>query len=237
MFDLTIEQIKSANKKHFGLKKDKKYLSTNRCIKVLTPSEEAWLIKHYKHTKNDDIIQKLSISHSKLHRFARLHGLKKTKQFLHKLQIKQIEHTKEVCERHGIYKQTSEYIKKKWIEIKKMPIEKQPGWKPGRKPWEQKGMTKKKFDMAKKKGGESLSKLYRKERARMYFGLDQKTKLKIRVLTHKMSAYKYTMIHRKNYFAVDGQPTWIAYDAETNRSEICERHAEEIGLLVKQADE
>lgn len=53
---------------------------------VLTPKQEAWFKKHFKNTKNDEICAKLGISTTCLHRFARLFGLKKTGQFMKKMQ-------------------------------------------------------------------------------------------------------------------------------------------------------
>lgn len=52
----------------------------------LTEKEIAWIIRHFKHTRNDEIMSKFGISHSTLHRIAREHGLKKTKQFMIKTQ-------------------------------------------------------------------------------------------------------------------------------------------------------
>lgn len=53
----------------------------------LTDRQTAWLIRHFKHTKNDEICAKLGISASYLHRLARLHGLTKTRQFMRKMQL------------------------------------------------------------------------------------------------------------------------------------------------------
>ena len=39
----------------------------------LTEKELAWVIRHYKHTKNDVIMERFRISHSSLHRIAREH--------------------------------------------------------------------------------------------------------------------------------------------------------------------
>lgn len=53
---------------------------------TLTDKQTQWLIRHFKHTKNDDIIARLHISMSYLHRLARSLGLKKTRQFMAKTQ-------------------------------------------------------------------------------------------------------------------------------------------------------
>jgi hypothetical protein len=54
--------------------------------KVLTKEQERWLIKHFKHTKNAAICERLCCSLSTLARLARQMGLKKSKQFQRKCQ-------------------------------------------------------------------------------------------------------------------------------------------------------
>ena len=54
---------------------------------VLTDAQTKWLQKHFKHTKNDVIRERLGLSHSTLHRIARELGLKKTRQFMTKMQM------------------------------------------------------------------------------------------------------------------------------------------------------
>ena len=59
---------------------------------TLTDKQTQWLVRHFKHTKNDDIITRLNISASYLHRLARALGLKKTKQFMAKMQANAVVH-------------------------------------------------------------------------------------------------------------------------------------------------
>ena len=54
---------------------------------VLSDVQIQWLKKHFKHTKNDVIRERLGLSHSTLHRIARELGLKKTRQFMAKMQM------------------------------------------------------------------------------------------------------------------------------------------------------
>ena len=54
---------------------------------TLSEPQIKWLKKHYKHTKNDVIRERLGLSHSTLHRIARELGLKKTPQFMKKMQL------------------------------------------------------------------------------------------------------------------------------------------------------
>jgi DNA-binding MurR/RpiR family transcriptional regulator len=61
----------------------------------LTDKQKKWIITNFKNTKNDDIMMKIGINHSTLHRFARENGLKKTKQFQSKCQLNASEKAKE----------------------------------------------------------------------------------------------------------------------------------------------
>lgn len=54
---------------------------------ILSEPQLKWLQKHFKHTKNDVICERLGLSHSTLHRIARELGLKKTPQFMKKTQL------------------------------------------------------------------------------------------------------------------------------------------------------
>ena len=54
---------------------------------TLSEPQIKWLQKHFKHTKNDVIRERLGLSHSTLHRIARELGLKKTRQFMAKMQL------------------------------------------------------------------------------------------------------------------------------------------------------
>lgn len=66
-----------------GLKKD--YTPRNKIR--LSDEELDYLVKHFPGTENDELMVKLNISHSTLHRLARKYGLKKSKQYLRKVQV------------------------------------------------------------------------------------------------------------------------------------------------------
>lgn len=133
---------------------------------TLTPQQERWLIRHFKHTKNDEIMSRLGLSHSTLHRLARELGLKKSKQFMKKCQ----EATTQAAWRANRRK----------------------GWPPKgyRIPNRDKNCFKKGVTnlqrLGPKRNAERIAKsaatrreTVRKEHARIVFGLPQKTKLKI----------------------------------------------------------
>lgn len=57
---------------------------------VLSEKQEKWLIKHFKHTKNKEIAERLGIAEVSLHRIARRMGLTKSKQFVAKCQAERV---------------------------------------------------------------------------------------------------------------------------------------------------
>lgn len=71
--------------------------------KQLSESEMAWLIKHYKHTKNDAIMARLGISHSSLHRIAHELGLTKSRQFMQKTQAEAAQAAFDSHKRNGTF--------------------------------------------------------------------------------------------------------------------------------------
>ena len=70
---------------------------------VLTEKQEAWLVKHFKHTKNADVAAKLGISPRAVARFAARLGLKKTPQFMKKCQREMTDAAHRSHLRNGTY--------------------------------------------------------------------------------------------------------------------------------------
>lgn len=82
--------------------------------------------------------------------------------------------------------------------------------------------------------GKARSELYRKERLRALYGLEQKTRLRVpcNPMTHRASAHKHAMIKSCNYFAVDDDVWTVCYDSQTRRSPRREATAIKYGLKV-----
>lgn len=80
---------------------------------------------------------------------------------------------------------------------------------------------------------------YQKERARVLYGLPQKTKMRIAVHTLSQSAFrqKSNMKIRNNYFSVPEHVSWICYDKDTRRSLRSEATARKYGLKVVAGDD
>ena len=173
------------------------------------------------------------LSFSTLQRFKREFGLEKDMKAVRKQQAKDI---KKICERNGYYasirgKAPSEACLEATRQLRAS----------GFHPMKQlKANNPRKYKRLMRKKSEQRKELWRKERMRMVYGLERRTKLRLPLnsLTHAASACKYVMIRECNYFAdPDGDSHIICYDSETQRSARREATAAKHGLKVVEADE
>jgi len=134
---------------------------------VLTPEQEAYLVKHYRNTKNDILMEKLGLKFSTFHRFVRALGLKKTKQFMKKCQKATSEAAKASHIANGTYPPKGYRI----------PRAEEFQYKPGDKPWSRCG--RRKWNRAVRNGSEKRKETFRVDQCRRRWGLPQKTKLRV----------------------------------------------------------
>lgn len=226
-FDISVDAIVDYLAKPNGWVKDRKaiYLG-NRGGKSLTEQQEAWIVKHYKHTSNSDILKKFGIGESALHRIARKHGLKKSKQYLKKQQLENSEKGRATCEKYGIYDESSERLSERWRIAKEE----------GRSYGYQKGvsnkqrLTKKQYKAMCEKMSVSINELWRKERMRVKWGLEQKTNLRVASGGKTRMSHRY--MFRKRGYIVDYGSNDVYYTSETTRSLIAESRAKSRGLNI-----
>ena len=133
----------------------------------ITASQEAWLIKHFKHTKNAECATKLGISQRSVSRLAKEYGLKKTPQFMRKCQQATTAAAKESHLRNGTYPPKGS----------KIPRSEEYQLKPGECMRDR--MTPKRWAERNRKAAESRAKTWKSEKARATFGLSQRTKLRV----------------------------------------------------------
>lgn len=194
-FDISVDAIVDHLAKPNGWVKDRKAIYIgNRGGKPLTEQQEAWIIKHYKHTSNPDILRKFGIGESTLHRLARKHGLMKSKQFSKKLQLENSWKGRATCEKYGIYDENSERQIERWRIAKEE----------GRSYGFQKGvsnkqrLTKKQYKAMCEKMSVSVNELWRKERMRVKWGLEQKTNLRVATGGKKRMRHRH-MFRKRGY--------------------------------------
>lgn len=236
-YDISIDGIRTLAKKLDWKKDYKTQRAGKRELHTLTAEEEAWIIKHFRNTPNAEIMQRIDIGESTLHRIARKHGLKKTAQYMNRARRLNAEVGTRRCRELGVYEENAVRARLMWQSIKTRPREEWPGYKPGLKPWEQPGMTRRKYVRAKQKAEEAMRHQRKMESFRIISGEKQQTKLRLRTnVTHRASVQKYRMIKEYDYFAIEGEVGVICYDEQTRRSIRSEETARRHGLKVEAAE-
>ena len=173
------------------------------------------------------------IGFSTLQRFKRECGLEKDMKSIRKQQAKDI---KRICDRNGYYasirgKAPSEACMEAARRLRAA------GFHPIK---QLKANNPRKYKRLMQKKSEQRKELWRKERMRMVYGLERRTKLRLPLnsLTHAASACKYMMIRECNYFAdPDGDSHIICYDSQTRRSEKREATAIRHGFTIVEGED
>lgn len=174
--------------------------------KVELPEKDIqWILKHYKHTLNKDIMEKYGLSEGWLHRFARQNGLHKSRQFRAKKQQEITARAKESHLKNGTYPQKGFVI----------PNCEAGRFKPGHK--ESAAVLRKRT----KKMAETMGKIRKQEKARIAFGLPQKTNLLVKRQSKRMIMQRHELKLLGYHFDRGGRIAW--YDENTNRDNIYER--------------
>ena len=173
------------------------------------------------------------ISFSTLQRFRRELGLQKDMRAIRKQLAKDI---KKTCEKNGYYDSLRGHAPSEACQeaTRKM-------WAEGFHPMKQlKAKKPRRYRMVLRKRSEKRKELWHKERLRLKYGLERKTRLHIPLnnIPHRAAAHKYLMIRQCNYFADPlGDPYVVCYDSQTQRSARREATAAKHGLKVVEADE
>jgi hypothetical protein len=174
----------------------------------LTDRQKEWILKHYIHTKNDEIKAKFGLSDGWLHRFARANGLYKSPQFVRKCREDAARAAYESHKRNGTFPPKGYRI----------PNSGEAGFKPGTPRKE----TKKQKAERIAKAVATMKDIRKKERVRMYFGWPRRTKL-VLVLdpdTHRRSCFRHNL--RVRGYHVERGEDVAYYDENTNRSHVIE---------------
>ena len=170
---------------------------------VLSDKQEKWLNTHFKNTKNEDIAEKLGISLRSVIRLARKRDLAKTTQFMKKSQMAAASAARISHLAHGTYPPKGFRI----------PNSEKGQFVKGTTPLERLG--KKKERLRQEKSAASLKETRRKEKARITFGLPQKTNLRIyRQPTEKVRLRHYL---KTRGYIVDDDERVVYYNENTMR--------------------
>lgn len=167
------------------------------------------LRKIYKNTPNDEIMEKLGISHGTLHRAARALGLAKTRQFMRKCQRDTAEKARDSHIIHGTYPPKGFII----------PGSEKYRFKSGETPLSRLGARKERQRV--EKAAATRRQLLKEEKARRMFGVPQRTRLRVLNRGHKFYHNVWYLRNRGYEVDVKGLVAW--YDEKTNRCPRLER--------------
>lgn len=181
---------------------------------------------------NRRIMQWFGISFSVLQRFKRELGLEKD---MRKIRREQARDAKRTCEKNGFY-ESLRGKKPPEAALEATRRLRATGFHPLKR---LKEISPRRYKATLDRMGKARSELFRKERMRVLYGLERKTRLRItdNPMTHKASAQKHAMIKECNYFAVDDDVWTVCYDSQTRRSTRREATAIKHGLKIVEGED
>lgn len=175
---------------------------------ILTEKQEKWLSKHYKHTKNKDIAERLGVSEATIHRLARKKGLTKSKQFVSRCQRESMEAAARHNRLHGTYPPKGFII----------PGSERTRFKKGENNLQRLGERREAERVA--KAAATRRATWKSEKARATFGLPQRTKL--RVIPVPKAKLKLRYYLKKRGYILDEQARVAYYTEDTKRGKTIE---------------
>lgn len=184
---------------------------------VLTPQQERWLTNHFRHTKNSECAERLGISPRSVVRIARQLGLTKSRQFMAKCQSETSKAAQLSHLQNGTYPP-------KGFRIPRSEVGQ---FKPGVTSLQRLGVKKEAERL--RKSAESRRATVKKERARIVWGFEQKTKLKL-VTSPKKIQYRYELRRRCYQIARGASEAYVT--PITQRSPKVENNARKYGIRV-----
>ena len=171
---------------------------------ILTDQQEAWLQKHFKHTKNEDIAEKLGVSLRSVNRLAEKRGLKKSWQFMRKTQLDAAAAANKSNRINGTYPPKGY----------KIPRSEEFWFQKGEKPVDRLGAKRDAERIA--KSAASRKETFKLERARAIFGLPRQTKMQFIQRPRKQVHVRYYL--RKRGYVVERGSNVAYYNNQTKRS-------------------
>lgn len=234
-YNISVDAITDFLARPNGWEKDKKSVFLcNRNGRSLTEREVRWIIRHFQHTRNQDIMEKFGIGESSLHRIARKHGLRKSRQFMKKKQREAVEIAHQACVRYGIYEESAERMRQLAIERSERG-ERIPGaFMPGVN--NEMRLGKKRNRERIEKARQTRNKSIELDRKRMRFGLPQRTNMRLHYYgyteAHRKASVHRHLFRRAGYIVDYGSDT-VYYDEDTVRRPKMEANAHKYGLKVR----
>jgi len=238
MFGVSVDAIQDHFARPRGWQKDQAAikLATHGTYHQLTASEEQWIIRHYHNTRNGDIMAKYGIGESTLHRVARKHGLKKTDHFMRRMRREASEACARAFRDHGESERAAERARQQWAERKRTGNYGGVGFKKGES--NKTRMSPRRYKAMLQKMQQKRNETIRRDRIRIHFGLEPKTKL-VKHWGGKRDWHKshYRYKFRQFGYAAEPDSHDVYYFPDTVRHPIMEHNAQKYGFKILPAEE
>ena len=237
MFGVSVDAIQDHFARPRGWQKNQSAikLATHGSYHELTEREEQWIVRHYHNTRNGDIMTKYGIGESQLIRVRRKYGLKKTDRFMQKMQREAVAHSVTAFRDHGESERAAERARQQWAERKRTGDYGNVGFKKGESNKDR--MSPKRYRQMVEKARQKRNETIRKDRIRIHFGLEPKTKL-VKHWGGKRDWHKshYRYKFREFGYDVESGSNDIYYFPDTVRHPIMERNAQKWGIRFLPAE-
>ena len=236
-YDISVDAIVDRLARPRGWQKDQKAVRLgNRGGRSLTEREVAWIVRHYKHTSNPDIMARFGIGESTLHRIARKHGLTKSRQQMQKTQRAASEAGRQTCVDYGIYEESSRRQTQLLADMRARG-ERIPGsFMPGQSNKDR--LSPKRFKESMAKIHAKRNETIRRDRIRIHWGMEPKSKL-VKNWDAKRDWHKPHYRYKFRQYGYDVEPgsSDVYYHPDTVRHPIMEANAERWGFRLHPAGE
>ena len=184
--------------------------------KDLTQEQREWFVANFDHTKNQELADHLGTSLSSVIRMARELGLWKTKEFMAAMQRNATEHGARAIRLMGGNAGAVNLLK----------YGKATRFKPGTSQKDR--MSAEAFAEMQRRKGETRKEIYRKERIRVNWGLEQKTNLRVVQCPPEKISLRCNL--RKRGYEIARASNEATVTNETRRSMKMEARAEKMGI-------
>lgn len=176
---------------------------------ILSVEDRRWLAKAYPVTKNAELVARLGISESALHRFAREMGLVKSREYMEK----KMKTLTDKAHRHNL---AHDYAQQRAAGRREDTIRRiaQYRFKPGESCLSRLGEEKERIRV--ERAAESRRKTFRLEKGRALFGLPRETKLRVLREPRRKTILRHYL--KKRGYLIDDQEMIAFWTPDTRRA-------------------
>lgn len=184
----------------------------------LTTQQEQWLVNNFADTSNAECAEYCGCNWRTVVRKARELGLAKSREFMVAASLRGVETMRMMNKGEGNKGKAN--LLKHGVKYR---------FKKGETPLQRLGEERERERV--RKVHEKRNETIRRDRVRINWGFEQKTKMRLVRQPRQWRSYRYTM--GKRGYIVERGSRVICYDENTNRSAYVEKNAQQAGLIIK----